>query len=81
MMMFYDGAVVVWCSCDECVVSQVLWTYSLVLESLTILPQIVMLQRSGSVENITANYIVALGSYRALYILNWIYRAWSEQDY
>ena len=33
-----------------------------------------LLQRTGEAETITTHYIFALGAYRALYILNWIYR-------
>ena len=33
-----------------------------------------MLQRTGEAETITTHYLFALGAYRALYLLNWIYR-------
>jgi ER lumen protein retaining receptor len=33
-----------------------------------------MIQKTGSAENITSHYLFALGSYRAFYIMNWIYR-------
>jgi ER lumen protein retaining receptor len=33
-----------------------------------------MLQRTGEAETITTHYLFALGTYRALYIPNWIYR-------
>lgn len=33
------------------------------------------------VENITSYYVAALGAYRALYILNWIYRFTHEAHY
>lgn len=55
-------------------ISQMLWAFSLWLESVAILPQLFMLQRTGEAENITVHYVFALGIYRALYILNWIYR-------
>lgn len=51
-----------------------LWAFSIYLEAIAILPQLILLQRHGIVENLTANYIVCLGAYRALYILNWVYR-------
>jgi hypothetical protein len=51
------------------------------LEAIAIIPQIVLLQRTGSIENMTANYVATLGSYRALYILNWIWRFFTEIDY
>lgn len=40
-----------------------------------------MLQRRGEAETITAHYLFALGSYRGLYIANWIYRYYSEHFY
>lgn len=52
----------------------ILWTFSLWLESGAILPQLFMLQRTGSAESMTVNYILALGVYRAFYLLNWLYR-------
>ena len=55
-------------------VSEVLWSFSIFLESLAILPQLFMLQRTGEAETITTHYLFALGAYRALYIPNWIYR-------
>jgi len=33
-----------------------------------------MLTRTGEAETITTHYLFALGAYRALYILNWIWR-------
>lgn len=42
------------------------------------MPQLFMLSKTGSAETITAHYLFALGSYRALYILNWIYRYYTE---
>eukprot|EP01111_Echinosteliopsis_oligospora_P009535 TRINITY_DN2810_c0_g1_i1.p1 TRINITY_DN2810_c0_g1~~TRINITY_DN2810_c0_g1_i1.p1 ORF type:complete len:219 (+),score=23.46 TRINITY_DN2810_c0_g1_i1:125-781(+) len=54
---------------------EILWSFSIFLESVAILPQIFLLQRTGEVENLTSDYIFALGSYRALYLLNWIYKA------
>jgi len=53
---------------------EVLYSFSILLESVTILPQLVMLQRHKNVENLTANYVFALGLYRGFYIINWIDR-------
>lgn len=58
-----------------------LWTFSICLESIAILPQLIVLQRYGEVENLTGNYVLFMGAYRALYILNWIYRAHNERNY
>lgn len=55
-------------------VHEILWAFSIWLESVAILPQLFMLQRTGSAETITTHYIFALGIYRALYIPNWIWR-------
>jgi len=65
----------------ELTVSEVLWTFSIFLEAVAIFPQLVLLQRTNEVENITADYIFCLGLYRALYLLNWIYRYFTEEDY
>jgi len=60
---------------------ELLWTFSIYLEAIAILPQLIVLQRYREVENLTGNYIFFLGAYRALYILNWIYRAHTEKGY
>jgi ER lumen protein retaining receptor len=60
---------------------ELLWTFSIYLEAIAILPQLIVLQRYREVENLTGNYIFFMGAYRALYILNWIYRANTEKNY
>jgi ER lumen protein retaining receptor len=62
-------------------VMEILWTFSIYLESVAILPQLFMVSKTGEAESITSHYLFALGSYRALYILNWIYRYYSESFY
>lgn len=62
-------------------VMEVFWTFSIYLEAVAILPQLFMLQRRGEAESITAHYLFALGSYRALYIVNWLYRYYMESFY
>jgi len=59
-------------------IMEILWTFSIYLESVAILPQLFMLSKTGEAETITSHYLFALGSYRALYILNWIYRYYVE---
>lgn len=54
--------------------TEILWSFSIFLESVAILPQLFMLQRTGEAETITTHYLAALGIYRTLYIPNWIYR-------
>lgn len=58
--------------------SEMLWAFSIWLESVAILPQLFMLQRTGEAETITTHYLFALGAYRTLYIPNWMYRYLSE---
>jgi len=53
---------------------EILWTFSIYLEAVAILPQLFMVSKTGEAESITSHYLFALGSYRALYILNWVYR-------
>ncbi|XP_023513912.1 ER lumen protein-retaining receptor-like [Cucurbita pepo subsp. pepo] len=57
---------------------EVMWTFSLFLEAVAILPQLVLLQRTRNIDNLTGQYVFLLGSYRALYILNWVYRYFTE---
>jgi len=51
-----------------------LWALSIYLEAVAIVPQMILLRRKKVVENLTANYIVALGLYRGMYLVNWAYR-------
>lgn len=60
---------------------ELLWTFSILLEALAIMPQLVLLQRTGNVDNLTGSYVALLGSYRALYIANWVYRFFTEPKY
>jgi len=60
---------------------ELLWDWSLNLEAVTIMPQLWMLQKGRNHENFTLLYIFCLGSYRGFYLLNWIYRYATENDY
>jgi len=60
------------------IISEILWSFSIWLEAVAILPQLFMLQRTGEAETITTHYLAALGAYRALYIPNWIYRYFAD---
>jgi ER lumen protein retaining receptor len=61
--------------------TQILWAFSIYLEALAIVPQLIVLSRYGQIDNLGANYVFMLGAYRALYIANWIYRARTEVHY
>lgn len=60
---------------------EVMWTFSLYLEAVAILPQLVLLQRTRNIDNLTGNYVFFLGTYRGLYMLNWVYRYLTETHY
>lgn len=62
-------------------VMEVLWAFSIYLESIAILPQLFVLHRTKRIENFTSHYVFTLGAYRGLYILNWIYRFFTEYYY
>jgi ER lumen protein retaining receptor len=57
---------------------EVLWTFSIYLESVAILPQLFMITKTGEAETITSHYLFAQGLYRGLYIFNWVYRYQTE---
>lgn len=57
---------------------QILWTFSIYLESVAILPQLFMISKTGEAETITTHYLFFLGLYRALYLVNWIWRYYFE---
>lgn len=60
---------------------EVLWTFSIYLESVAILPQLFLVSKTGEAESITSHYLFALGSYRCLYLFNWVYRYYAEDHY
>ena len=58
-----------------------LWTFSIALESVCVLPQLLLLRQTTVPTVIDSFYLVTLGSYRAFYILNWIVRAASKEHH
>lgn len=40
---------------------QVMWSFSLFLEAVAILPQLVLLQRTRNIDNLTGQYVLLLG--------------------
>jgi ER lumen protein retaining receptor len=65
---------------------EVLYTFSIYLEAVAILPQLIVVHRaaqnnSGFVENLTSHYVFSLGGYRFFYLINWIYRIATEDGY
>ncbi|KAH8596655.1 ER lumen protein retaining receptor-domain-containing protein [Bisporella sp. PMI_857] len=53
---------------------QLFWVFSIILESVCVLPQLLLLRQTTVPTVIDSYYLVTLGSYRAFYILNWIWR-------
>lgn len=66
------------CSEDKFSPTEILWTSSIWLESVAILPQLVLLQTIREIENLTSNFVGAMGAYRAFYILNWVFRYFAD---
>lgn len=67
-------------------VTEILWTFSIILESVSIIPQLLIVHKyasehNGFVENLTSHYVFTLGGYRAMYIINWIYHFIAEPHY
>mmetsp|Transcript_59442 Transcript_59442/g.133976 ORF Transcript_59442/g.133976 Transcript_59442/m.133976 type:complete len:219 (-) Transcript_59442:131-787(-) len=60
---------------------EIMWTVSIWLESVAIYPQLALLQQVREVENLTSNFVGAMGAYRAFYILNWVYRYMEDGHY
>lgn len=54
---------------------EILWAFSIVLESMCVVPQLLLLRQTQVPTVINSGYLVCLGAYRALYILNWIWRS------
>jgi hypothetical protein len=57
------------------------WTFSIMLESVSILPQLTVLRKYRLVENLTGKFMFFLGLYRFFYGLNWMVRAKTERFY
>ncbi|KAI1392813.1 ER lumen protein retaining receptor-domain-containing protein [Hypoxylon trugodes] len=57
-----------------------MYDFSLILESVCVLPQLLLLRETTVPTVIDSFYLITLGSYRALYILNWILRELDVND-
>jgi ER lumen protein retaining receptor len=60
---------------------QMLWVFSEILESVCVIPQLVLLRQTTVPTVLDSFYLVALGTYRFLYIVNWIMRGAKEDNY
>jgi hypothetical protein len=54
--------------------------FSIVLESVCVLPQLLLLRQTTVPTVIDSFYLLTLGSYRAFYLLNWIWRGLDLND-
>uniref|UniRef100_A0A7S3D6Y3 ER lumen protein-retaining receptor n=1 Tax=Palpitomonas bilix TaxID=652834 RepID=A0A7S3D6Y3_9EUKA len=54
-------------------VVDILWTFSVYLESVALFPQIFLISRTNNIENLTKHYIGALGVSRILEMVFWLY--------
>ncbi|KAK5108144.1 hypothetical protein LTR62_008740 [Meristemomyces frigidus] len=59
----------------------VLWTFSILLESLAILPQLLLLRQTSVPTVLDSFYLVTLGSYRFFYILNWLVKGFGGEGF
>ncbi|KAI1804701.1 ER lumen protein retaining receptor-domain-containing protein [Daldinia bambusicola] len=57
-----------------------MYDFSLILESVCVLPQLLLLRQTNVPTVIDSFYLLTLGSYRGLYILNWIWRELDVND-
>jgi len=60
---------------------EVFWAFSIILESVCVLPQLLLLRQTTVPTVIDSYYLVTLGSYRALYILNWMVRGFGPEHF
>jgi hypothetical protein len=58
-----------------------MWAFSIILESVCVLPQLLLLRQTTVPTVIDSYYLVTLGSYRALYILNWLVRGFGPEHF
>lgn len=61
--------------------AQLLWVFSEILESVCVVPQLLLLRQTTVPTVIDSYYLVTLGAYRFLYVLNWIVRGATETGY
>jgi len=59
---------------------EILWVFSIILESVCILPQLLLLRQTTVPTVLSSFYLLNLGSYRGFYILNWIWRELDVND-
>jgi ER lumen protein retaining receptor len=58
-----------------------MWTFSIILESVCVLPQLLLLRQTTVPTVFDSYYLILLGSYRALYLVGWVWRAADPTDH
>ena len=62
--MIYPGVAVITLLIHiEFEIIELLWSYSLWLEAVAFIPQIIILNKIKTVENVTSHYVASLGAY------------------
>ncbi|KAF7119228.1 hypothetical protein CNMCM5793_008976 [Aspergillus hiratsukae] len=61
--------------------TETMWSFSIILESVCVLPQLLLLRQTTVPTVIDSYYLLALGSYRAFYILNWFVRGFGSEKH
>ncbi|KAH7347036.1 ER lumen protein retaining receptor-domain-containing protein [Pyrenochaeta sp. MPI-SDFR-AT-0127] len=60
---------------------KMLWVFSEILESVCVIPQLLLLRQTTVPTVIDTFYLVTLGTYRFMYVLNWVVRGANEKGY
>jgi hypothetical protein len=60
---------------------EICWAFSVILESVCVLPQLLLLRQTTVPTVIDSYYLLTLGSYRAFYILNWLVRGFGSEHF
>ncbi|KAH8423265.1 ER lumen protein-retaining receptor [Aspergillus melleus] len=61
------------------VFTEMCWNFSIVLESVCVLPQLLLLRQTTVPTVINSFYLLTLGSYRAFYILKWLVQGFGPE--
>jgi ER lumen protein retaining receptor len=63
---------------NEMSLLEVMWSFSMYLEAVALVPQIAMLEKTERPKAINTIYIFLLALYNALYVANWIYKYYNS---
>lgn len=60
---------------------QYLWSFSIILEAFTLIPQIYLLGKVQGIEVFTGSFVVCLGLYRYFYVMHWTLQFFMKSVY